>query len=356
MPNVVQKLDYNQILNENLATIKKFLPEYKPSESDNVMLVLRAFSYRELHLRAFFNTLAKAFFLSTASKEDLDNLAETLYGLYRLHGAKPYAEMEFSLTSILKYDMLIPSGFELVDETGKHFAKLLGDVVIKTGRIKAIGKIELQEERANSKVKTEIQVSPLPYLKVKQLNAFANGSDPESDEEFKARIRVSLANKSTAGSGLTYKAFALSADERIEEVNVLSPSAGIVDVVYYSKDADSIMQERIEKILNKDEIRPLTDLVRVKKAKEVNFDVEGIITIRSGVDASSVYIEAINSLKTLRFNIGEDVSIAKIIALLMVKGVRDAKITNLSSNIKIDDYSIAILKNVNIKYRISDEL
>jgi len=356
LPNVVQKLSYDEILEQNLDIVKSLIPDYKPAEGDNIMLVLRAFSYRELQLRALFNSLAKAFFLSTASGSDLDNLAETLYGLYRLEGAKPYADMEFSLTTTLSYDVLIPKGFELVDETGSHFSKLLENVVIKAGETKAVGKIELQEEIASSNIKTEIQVSPLPYVQVKQLSGFINGSNPESDEEFKERIKVSFANKSTAGSALTYKSFALSADERIKEVKVLSPSAGVVDVVYYSPYADEIMQERIENTLNADDVRPLTDLVQVKKANEVLVDIEGEITIKIGVDASSVYVNAINNLKTLIFKIGEDVSIAKIIKTLMVDGVVDVSLTNPITNIQIDDYSIAILNSVNISYRISNEL
>jgi len=356
LPDVVKTLSYDEILSENLEIVKSLFPDYKPAEGDNIMLTIRAFSNRELYLRTLFNILAKGFFLSTASGADLDNLAETLYGLYRLKGAKPYADMEFSLTSELPYDVLIPKGFELVDKTGSHFAKLLEDVVIKAGEISAKGVIELQEEIVSSKIKTEIQVSPLPYVQVKQLTDFINGSNPESDEDFKERIRISFANKSTAGSALTYKAFALSADERIEEVKVLSPSAGIVDVVYYSSEADEIMQERIENTLNADDVRPLTDLVQVKKANEILMNIEGEITIKSGVDASSVYMNAIDNLKTLTFSIGEDVSVAKIIKTLMVDGVVDVNLTNPTANIEIDGYSIAILGSINISYRVSDEL
>jgi len=50
----VQELTYDEILEQNLDIVKSLLPDYKPAEGDNVMLVLRAFSYRELQLRAFF--------------------------------------------------------------------------------------------------------------------------------------------------------------------------------------------------------------------------------------------------------------------------------------------------------------
>jgi len=357
-PDVLQTLNYDDILNENIAIVKELLPDYIPSESDNVMLVLRAFSYRELYLRAKFNEMTRAFFLSTAKNNDLDNLAETLYGLKRLPGAKPYTDMEFSLTAVLPYDMLIPAGFELVDETSIHFAKLLDDVVIKAGEKKAIGKIELQEYIASSSIKTQIQVSPLPYLQVKQLNDFISGSNPESDEDFKKRIKISLADKSTAGSTMTYKSFTFKADERVEDVKVSSPSAGVVDVVYYSSEADELMQKRIENTLNADEIRPLTDLVQVKKAKEIIFDVEAEIIIKNGVDSSAVYSNAILNLKSTFSNmkIGKNISLAKIIHSLMVDNVIDVSLISPNKNIKIDDYSIVVLGNTNITYKVSNEL
>ena len=353
LPNVVQALSYDEILEQNVAIVKELLPGYKPAEGDNVMLVLHAFTYRELHLRAYFNALAKAFFLSTASGSDLDNLAETLYGLYRLPGAKPYAQMEFSLTAPLTYEMRIAAGFELVDETGAHFAKLLKDVVIEAGATSATGVIELQEEMAASKVRTEIQVVPLPYVQVRQLGDFANGSDPESDDAFKKRIRTSFADRSTAGSAMTYRSFALGADERIEEVKVLSPAPGTVDVVYHSKDADDLMQARIEKALGAEAVRPLTDLVRVKRANEVRFDVSADLSIKGGTDAASVYVRAKESLEALRFGIGEDVSVARLIDALMVDGVADVTLSAPSQNIEIDDYSIAVLGKANITYKVA---
>ena len=349
LPNLLVEKSYDEILSECLEIVKKLLPSYAPSEGDNVMLVLRAFAYRELYLREFFNDLASGFFLLTATNNDLDNLAETLYGLYRLSGSKPYADVEFSLASVLSVDLLIPAGFELTDETSTFTSKLLEDVVIKKGELKKIGVVELQTQMASSDVKTEIQISPLPYVQVKQLNSFSNGSNPESDDEFKARIRVSLADKSTAGSAFAYKSYALKADKRIQDVNVLSPSAGVVDVVYYSTKADDVMQERIETALDAEDVRPLTDKVQVKKANEIHFSIKAHLIMNMAL----AYIDAINNAKQ-RFSslkIGQSVTVAQMIDALMVDGVVDVELK--SGACEIDSYSIAVLDDVDISYEVA---
>ena len=354
-PELLTELNYDDILEANKAYIKEIAPDIELVEGDSAMLTLRAFSYREMLLRALFNKLARGFFLETAEGSDLDNLAETLYGLYRLKGAKPYANFEFRLTKELEYDFLIPAGFLLTDGNNS-FAKTVEDIIIKAGEIKSNGIAELQQEIKDSKVETSLQVEPLPFLEVIQLDFFENGANPESDEEFKERIRVSFANKSTAGSELTYRSFALQADERIEDIKIFSNTPGVVEIVYYSSEADSLMQSRIEEALNKEEIRPLTDLVEIKAAQIENIDISATLTISTKVDAATTYNKALESIKSLKFAIGKDVSIAALIAKLMIDGVIDVDMHTPTTNIKIDFFSIAIISNINIDYRIDDEL
>ncbi len=352
----VKEMSFEEILSQSVNYLKELLPDYTPAQGDDIMLVLQAFAYREMVLREYINKQVKNMFLETATDIGLDKLSMTLYGLERLKGSKPYAKATFTLLKESDYDLLIPKGYELKSSDGIYKSYLLDDVLIKAGKLSADGFIELDEFTESSKVKTEIPITPLPFLKIKQIENFKNGSSMESDDSFKKRIKLSLANKSTAGSALTYKAFAFAADKRIEQVNILSPAPGVVDIVYYSKDADEQMQQRIEKELNADNVRPLTDKVQIKKANEVAFDVNAELTIKEGNDSAEVLNRAIDSLSNYKLKIGEDISTARIIAYLMVEGVLDVKINNPSVNIGIDNYSIAVLKNKNISYRISNEL
>jgi len=354
-PTVLQELDYEAILSENIKNFKKLAPDWKPLESDEFKIILEAFAYRELYLRAYFNELAKAFFLSTASGANLDNFA-VFYGLERLKGAKPYAKYEFSLSTALNQDVTIPKRLVLTDETSTYKGVLLEDVVIPAGETKGEGTVELQQEIAQSKVKTEVITTPLPFVvKAKAKEAFKNGSDVESDESFRKRILLSLADKSTAGSEETYKSFAFKADERIEDVAVLNGGPGIVNVYYYSEDADDLMQERIEKMLNAKEVRPLTDQVVVQKAVEIPFEIVAELKILPNQETATVYTNAVKSLedglKTLK-KIGTDITLSEINYFLKVDGVKEVIITNPTADIVIADNEIGINSGNTITYTV----
>ena len=357
VPDLPRPISYDEILQANIAKAREMLPEWVPADGDNVMLVLRAFSYREMLLREEFDAITRGLFLSTATGPYLDNLAETLYGEYRLPGAKPTATMVFSTTAPLGYDLTIPAGYELVDEGGIYHAKLMHDVTIKAGAENATGTIELQTETATSKAKTEIQVSPMPFVQVKQTSEFAWGSDPEDDEKFRERIRVSLSDKSTAGARNTYISYTLSADERIEDVYVHSPTPGVVRVVYWAPEMDTVMQERVEAALSADDVRPLTDDVQIVAATEIPVDITATLIIERGRDASKIVAEATERVQAgaISPQIGQDVSLSRIISLLMVPGVLDVQLAAPTGNLTVGNESIAVLGTLSINYEVTGD-
>ena len=357
VPDLPRPLGYDEILRDLVDKAVALLPGYRPAPGDNVMLVLQAFAYREKLLREEFDAMTRGLFLSTATGAYLDNLAETLYGEYRLPGAKPTATMEFSTTAPLGYDLTIPARYELVDEGGIYHAKLMHDVTIQAGAESATGTIELQTETATSKAKTEIQVSPLPFVQVKQTSEFTDGSDPEDDEKFRDRIRVSLSDKSTAGARNTYISYTLSADERIEDVHVHSPTPGVVRVVYWSPTMDSVMQERVVNALSADDVRPLTDDVQVVAATEVPVDITAKLVIERGRDAAQIVSEATERVQAgaISPQIGQDVSLSRIISLLMVPGVVDVQLTAPGGSVTIGNEEIAVLGNLSINYEVTSD-
>lgn len=94
--------DFEQVLSQNLAELKKLKPDYQPLESDDYMLLIQAFSYRELHLYQRLNQRLKATLLLTAKGKDLDAKAVD-YGVVRLQDESDAAFLQRILDSLLRY-------------------------------------------------------------------------------------------------------------------------------------------------------------------------------------------------------------------------------------------------------------
>ncbi len=354
-PKVLQELDYETILQNNINNFKQLVPDWSPLESDEFKLILEAFSYRELYLLNQFNELSKAFFLSTASGSDLDNYA-VFYGVERLQGSKPYANYEFELSEPMSFDVVVPQGLILTDTNATYTAKLIDDVVIQATQTKASGVVELQVEIDSTETKTEVIATPLPYVSsAKAVEIFSNGSNPENDEELRARILLSLADTSTAGSIESYESYTYSSDERIDDVKIISESAGVVNVYYYAQTMDSLMQSRVVEALNDEKIRPLTDSVIVSSATVVNFSINAELKILPNNETATVVNNAKGSLtqglKELQ-KIGEDITLSEINEFLKVDGVKEVIISSPSSNVVINNNEVGICNEQSITYTI----
>lgn len=83
-PNVIEALDYEQVLAQMLADLAARLPEFETFlESDPVVKLLEVAAYRETILRQRINDAAHAVMLPYAMDEDLDNIG-ALFGVERL--------------------------------------------------------------------------------------------------------------------------------------------------------------------------------------------------------------------------------------------------------------------------------
>jgi phage-related baseplate assembly protein len=345
VPSVLQTLSYEDVLQNNIANLQTLLPDWQPIESDDYMLLLEAFAYRELYLRAEFNTLAKAFFLSTTSGSDLDNYG-VFYGVERLQGSKPYADYTFTLSATQTQDVVIPKGLVLTDVTNTYTAEVLQNITIPAGTLSGIGDVELQLNISASTIKTEVITTPLPFVVTASANAdFANGKDDENDESYLNRILISYANTSTAGSEESYKSYTFGADSRIEDVAVENGGAGIVNVYYYSPQADDLMQQRIVEALNATDVRPLTDTVNVEKATEVSYSITAELKILPNQETATVYANAVDNLNSSLASLkkmGDEITLSEINEFLMVDGVKEVIISSPTDNIAINPNEIGV--------------
>jgi len=333
-PTILETLDYEAIVERKLNRVKEILAskgiEYIPSEADDLMTLIEMDAYEEMLLVARTNERIKQQFLAFAIGSNLDHIGVTRFGVERLPGIKPKAQVEFTLSQAQDYDVVLPAGLMLGN--GKDISYLVEDVVIKAGKIKAVGVIELNKEVESSDVKTEMILTPIAWvITAKQRTAFSGGANPEGDERYRERIWLSRERRTTAGSRLMYKFYAKSADVRVKEVNVKNGGAGIVKVCYH---ADEDITDVVINYLNSDKIRPLTDKVEVEKAVIKEILIEATLIAK---DISLVDLKAVKArFKDFEEKFNVFLSVPKIYDLLTNENIVDVDLKNPLSAIKTE--------------------
>lgn len=350
IPPMCEVKTFEHIKAEMVETYKGVMPFYEPNESDDVMPVLEAFAYRELMLRTFFNTQVANSFWQTATDKYLDFIA-AFFDVFRLIGEKPTALATFTINTVLGYDYVLESGLELLNNDGS-MSVLISNVTIPMGSVEASGIIELQLEAAQSSAAVSSVMVPKPYLKsVVQTSAFSGGSDTETDDEMRDRIKLSFEEVTTAGSVSSYRAYALKADERIDDVAVLSPTPGVVDVILHSlSTVDAAMISRTYTALSADTARPLCDTVQVRAATVTNYTVTAVLTLYPLSDPAST-LEAARVRLNERVQsilIGQSITTSSIIAALSVDGVDDVTLIAPVATVSVLSDGIAICTTIDI--------
>lgn len=271
IPSIIDTLDYETIVARKLGRIKEILQakgiEYLPNEADDLMTLVEMDAYEEMLLRASLNERIRQIFLLYATGSNLDHIGVTRFGVERLAGVHPTAPVRFTLSSVRDVDTVIAQDTLLGD--GESTAKLLQSVIIPAGSSSADGVMALQEFVRSSQVRCETILTTMPWvIKATQLAGFDGGAEVERDDQYRERLWISRDRKSTAGSEMTYRYYAKSADVRVKEVSLRNGGAGIVDLYVLGKEfvTPQSLLDRVNAVVNAEEIRPLTDSVRVHAA------------------------------------------------------------------------------------------
>jgi len=229
---------------------------------------------------ALFNYYAKQNLLRYAEGENLDALAE-LYGVKRLPAKPAIATLRFYIEQPLPFEVVIPKGTRVTPD-GQLFFETTEEGKIEPGNtyVDIPAQCTTSGEVGNGFLPGQINqlVDPIPYVvKVENIATTLGGSDVESDERFRERIRLSLERFSTAGPRLAYEYWVKTAHQDITDVSVYSPQPGVVKVHFLVKNGElpsEDMLNLVRNFLNQDKIRPLTDLVLVEPPEVVNYEIK----------------------------------------------------------------------------------
>jgi phage-related baseplate assembly protein len=319
------------------------------------MMQIEAFSYKELLLKNMINGLIKKMLPHYSKDADLDNFIFGFYGgEQRLEGANPTAPYEFSIEEPLNVDITIPKGLELSD--GVHSAYLYEDVVILAGELSVNGKLKLNQKVKTSTIKTEIVVSPYPYVvSAKSLGDFTGGSDVESDKDFLSRAILGLYKYSTAGGEKAYIYFAKTADERVFDVKVHSPNPMVVNVYILpnttTPEATAEVMEKVEAALKGDEkTQAFCDVVNVIQATKKSYIPTATIQLFD-LSKQADILKTIKENFTNSFKIDEDLPYSSIITKMHIGGVYKVSMeameditTDINEYISITEFNLTFVE------------
>lgn len=177
----------------------------------------------------------------------------------------------------------------------------------------------------------------------------------ESDPEMRRRALLAPEAFATAGTHGGYVFHALSADPQVLNADVWSPAPGQVRVAIQQRDgagaADEDVIGAVRDHLNRDDIRPLTDVISVSSVETVSYAIDVTVFIQPGPDPVAVRTAAADSLAAMvasRRVPGRDVPVSAIIAAASVGPVDRAVVNEPAGDVVMDHGELAVCTSISV--------
>ena len=199
-------------------------------------------------------------------------------------------------------------------------------------------------------------ITPLSYIsEAENVTISAGGADDEEAESLRERIRQAPEKFSNAGSYGAYRYHTLSAHQSIIDVEILSPSPGVVNIYPLTEDGNPNEEilEIVREYYKKDGIRPLTDYVQILSPEKVDFSIKAKLLLYQDSDLITVQTTVQAKLneykKQLANKLGKNIVKSQIKTILnSIYGVYDV-IELEPNNIDIEKWQWANLINFDIE-------
>lgn len=162
----------------------------------------------------------------------------------------------------------------------------------------------------------------------------------ESDTDLRLRAQQAFEGLSVAGPVGAYEYHGRSADGRVADISVVSPSPACVTITVLAREGDGTagadLLSVVEKALNAEDVRPVGDRVTVQAARIVPYEVAATLYFYPGPEAEPIRAAAEQKLKayiTTQHRLGRDVRRSAIYAALHVEGVQRVELSTPQSDI-----------------------
>ncbi|ELJ6766486.1 phage tail protein I [Escherichia coli] len=151
----------------------------------------------------------------------------------------------------------------------------------------------------------------------------------ESDTDYRLRIQQAFEGLSVAGSVGAYQYHGRSADGRVADISVTSPSPACVTISVLSRENNGVASEDllavVRNALNGEDVRPVADRVTVQSAAIVEYQINATLYLYPGPESEPIRAAAVKKLEayiTAQHRLGRDIRLSAIYAALHVEGVQ----------------------------------
>lgn len=309
--------------------------------ADPVRLFLKSLAYTLSVQNAVIDYAAMQNLLAYATGLHLDYLGE-LMGIKRQEAKPAKTMLKFSIQDALAFEVTIPKGTRAATKSGEVIFQTLENGNIKTGEENTLilAECSLGNEKANGLLAGQVCeiVDPLPYIvSVQNMEEITDGEEQEDDEHLRGRIRLAPETFTVAGSMESYIAQTKNAGSEIAAVTATSPTPGVVDIRFVLKGGElpnTAMIEAVEKYLSAEDVRPLTDLVRVSAPDIVEYEIVCTWFLSQENSTQYALIQAAvnkaieNYILWQKEKPGRDINPSELIRLIMQAGAKRIEITS----------------------------
>ncbi|WP_300730374.1 baseplate J/gp47 family protein [uncultured Rikenella sp.] len=191
-------------------------------------------------------------------------------------------------------------------------------------------------------------LDPLAFVSTAaNLDTTGGGSDVETDEQLRERIKLAPSQYSSAGSRSSYKFYATSANPLITDVSITSPTPGTVVIVPLTENDDTPEQiiTDVYAACSPEDVRPLTDTVIVAAPTRMEYAIQVDVTLYDNADATGTQADITAALRDYaaekRRKLGQDIIRSHIAQICRIGAVYDVAVTEPAENIVVTDAAFA---------------
>lgn len=351
------RADPEQMDLDIVGTVESLL-QRKLERADPLRLFLRGIELIICQQRLLIDESAKQNLLYYATKDNLEHLG-ALVGVSRLPASPATVTVQVNLSAVRDKATIIPKGTRVSAGDDINFA-LDENVVFAAGETQHTVTATCSElgEVGNNYAVNEINkiIDPTAFLSsITNLTVSEGGSDIESDDSLRERIRIAPESFSVAGPTGAYEYWAKTASPLISDVRVRSENPGEVDIYVLEKGGvvpDKEMLNLVYETCHARAIRPLTDYLVVKPPTIYSYNIELKYWIARSKQTQAIAIQAAaeqaveDYIAWQREKLGRDIEPTEINFMLRAAGVKRVSIVE-PLFLAIPETGVAIVDKVN---------